>query len=589
MFLGDFNDTQAFAAENYTGYVNGRLRAAFWGFLYNKEASGAGDTANDAETLSRLYEKKGIGGFAAMDGSFTFIIREGGKTVIARDHHGTGPQVYYTGNGFASSLGELLRSRECPKEVDGEALALFMGSGYIPAGRSAFRGIKKLEAGSALVFDKGKITVTRLFDTSGIEPVPMPGNPTEALETFSERYGELHARSIRRRIGDCRNVGILLSGGYDSGCNLAALRQQYDGTIRSYSVGFKGDGWSELPLARCMADAFGTEHRQYEIDGSEIAALPEIVQAMGDPFVEGGLMVNYAAMRMIGEKKADIILGGDGSDQYFGTSGREVAIRYLAGRYGMKPLLTLACKTLDNDMLSRYDKAYRLRFHLDKILHVMEGDRFGFDPRELKKLLRQPQWTTQPETIEADTRSFGHLYTQHAYRTDIEKTIDQVILFKASRMAALFGNRMAFPYMDLELYGFLQKLPVGFKCRGKSALQIARGRCTAKFLLKHHYRPLLPEAITSKKKQGGFAPMPVFFSDKAQRDRLGEFIMESAVTREFLKRDAVERFIAAYDAEARQTGRWFWYRQNRAIQYFNLLTLSVWWELYVKGNRSVRL
>ena len=88
-----------------------------------------------------------------------------------------------------------------------------------------------------------------------------------------------------------------------------------------------------------MSKAFGTRHHEYEIDGTEINALPKIVDYLGEPFVEGGLMVNYCAMRMIGEDKPEVILGGDGSDQYFGTSGREVALHYLAARTGMRPIM----------------------------------------------------------------------------------------------------------------------------------------------------------------------------------------------------------------------------------------------------------
>ena len=79
-------------------------------------------------------------------------------------------------------------------------------------------------------------------------------------------------------------VGILLSGGYDSGSNLAALRSIYDGQIDSYSVGFKGDAWTELPMARLMSETFGTRHHEYEIDGTETSALPDIVRFLGEPF-----------------------------------------------------------------------------------------------------------------------------------------------------------------------------------------------------------------------------------------------------------------------------------------------------------------
>ena len=120
---------------------------------------------------------------------------------------------------------------------------------------------------------------------------------------------------------------------------------------------------------------------------------------------------------------------------------------------------------------------------------------------------------------------FGTLYNRdtlqvtpddtNAKLADLETTINRVILFKASRMARMFGNNLVFLELDMELFRFLQELPVSLKCKGDSVLDIARGRSVSKYLLKYHYKPLLPEAITSKKKQGGFAPMPLFFRDKA--------------------------------------------------------------------------
>lgn len=100
---------------------------------------------------------------------------------------------------------------------------------------------------------------------------------------------------------------------------------------------------------------------------------------------------------------------------------------------------------------------------------------------------------------------------------------------------------------------------------------------------------MLPEAITSKKKQGGFAPMPLFFKDNRQRARIADYIMQSSITRDFLKRDVVESFIRQYDREASEAGNWFWYKQNKAIQYFNLLTLSIWWERFVEGKQVTGL
>ena len=122
------------------------------------------------------------------------------------------------------------------------------------------------------------------------------------------------------------------------------------------------------------------------------------------------------------------------------------------------------------------------------------------------------------------------------------------------------------------------------KCKGDSVLDIARGRSVSKYLLKYHYKPLLPEAITSKKKQGGFAPMPLFFRDKARRVRFKEFILSSGIMGDYLRRDTVEKFLADYEQVAEKEGGWFWHRQNKALQYFNLLTLVVWWEEFMEGH-----
>lgn len=559
------------------------LNTHFWGKLYNKRELGFEPDAKEIDIVTTLYHREGIESFSKLDGSFTFVIASGEETLIVRDHHGTGTQVYYNDRYYASSLNLLRQTPQCSTTPNLNALSSFLSIGYIDTPMSSFEGVQKLPAGSCLIYRNDKINIHNLFNTNSITPNYEAGD----LATLSERYGELHVNAIKRRIGESRNVGILLSGGYDSGCNLAALRKNYDGDIHSYSIGFKGDNWSELPLAQCMSEKFGTRHNVYEIDGSEITALPDIINELGDPFVEGGLMVNYAAMRMIGNSKPDVILGGDGSDQYFGTSGREVAIHHLAGKYGVKPLLTTLNGILSHDRFDKNNNAYRVHFHLNKILNILQGDLFGIEPFQLKGLIRDKSLITELQNPKIDNRSFEHLYTQHAYKADLEKTINQVILFKASRMAEMFGNDIAFPYMDLALYDFLKTLPVKYKCSGDSALDIARGKGTAKFLLKYHYKPMLPTEITAKKKQGGFAPMPIFFKEKAQRDRIADFIMHSAAADDFFDKSGLEKFIRMYDREADQAGNWFWYKQNKAIQYFNLLTLAIWWEQYVKGNKVI--
>lgn len=563
-------------------YQRNNTQLWFFGELYNKEELGYG-LIDDAETLFSVYAQKGIQGLAGLDGAFTCILGTPDSVLVVRDQHGLSDQVYYTNTYFASSLALLKLTNGFDATPNYQALSSFLSIGYIATPSSAFSGVQKLGAGEVLIYKDGRIESDYLFPTDTITPAPLK---EKTLDEYADEYAALHAGAIRKRIGKSANVGILLSGGYDSGCNLAALRSLYNGDIRSYSIGFRGDNWTELPLARCMSETFRTIHTEYEIDGSEIEALPGLVEQLGDPFVEGGLMVNYAVMRLIGNDKPDVILGGDGSDQYFGTSGREVALHYLISRYGMKPVMNLLYTILSRPAFDKDTSFYRLRFHLDKVLHILDGDLFGFPAFQQKKLLKDPSSFRHSPLLHPDMRSFEHLYTQHAYKSDLEKIINQVILFKASKIADMFDNHLVFPYMDLDLYRFLMRLPVCYKCKGDSPFRIAKGETTAKYLLKYHYKSMLPDAITAKKKQGGFAPMPIFFQNDKQRARIADYILSSSVVSDFLNRDYVEKFIAEYDKESHEAGNWFWYKQNRAIQYFNLLALSVWWERFVREGKT---
>lgn len=623
--LEDWRTVRVEGEEPESSFESYNLRLFFYGTLYNRDVLEAAPDDSNAKLAADAFLSQKLFGFSRLDGSFTIVYYSEDESGIVRDHHGTHYPVYCTKDGNFSTSWQFLRAQtEDALHYNPISLSCFLQRGILMTDNFAVLDIHSLDAGQKFYmfteagfvapfldmiksvqptikipsdFDLLKGIDRALYDELKAEVkslkrddvytynsrVVIEKNPD--VEAYSRRYGELHAQAIRRRIGDSRRVGILLSGGYDSGSNLAALRSIYDGPIDSYSVGFKGDTWTELPMARLMSDTFGTRHHEYEIDGTEINALPDIVRFLGEPFVEGGLMVNYCAMRMIGDDKPEVILGGDGSDQYFGTSGREVALHYLAARTGMRPLMRGISRLLERDVFDTGGKLSRIHFHLDKILHILEGERFGFTDSAMRSLLQNPKEDFEPSVSpRPDTRSFGHLYKQHAFVSDLEIVINHIILYKASRMARMFGNNLTFPFIDLELYHFLQKLPIGLKCKGDSVLDIARGRSISKYLLKHHYKPLLPEPITAKKKQGGFAPMPMFFRDKAQRARFRDFILSSTIFDEFLRRDGVEKFLADYEQVATQETGWFWHRQNKALQYFNLLTLVVWWKEFIEGQ-----
>ncbi len=535
-----------------------------------------------------LFVIKGDDWIKLIDGEFTVIMFNRDEMYIYRDRHGSGPQVYFNGNHFASHPFLLQKIKSFSTEPDSDAIATFLGIGYIPAPQTALKGVRKIPAGHLLLLKSNEQKLINLYSFQEFNSAA--GTYKDNIETATEEYRELHQKVIRRRIENTVNVGLLLSGGYDSGGNIYTLRQTYQGNAEAISIGFKDNPWTEVPLARLMADKFNTTFHSYEIDGSEIKQLPVIVKHMGDPFQEGGLMVNYMAMKTASALNFSIILGGDGNDQHFGTSAKELALNWKLRKMGLRWAQQLFSTMGSSNLFDKNSTLFRLRFHNDKILHIIESDCFGFPLSQARKLIPSASLTHYEYSKGFPTSydSFDHFYLARNYLIDIEQVVNEVILFKASRMAELFGNRITFPYMATDVYNFLKTLPRSYKCKGTPD-EISKGKGVAKFLHKNYLKPVLPPEITSRKKQGGFAPLPLFFKEQAQRQQIQAVIRKSGFYRNFADKALIEAFFIEYETKALNENAWFWYRQLSAFKYFNLLVMALWWDIHIDGQEGSHL
>ena len=567
------DDALSAQKQGYTIYIFGEI------YNYKKEET--------AVNVLENYLEWGTASFKSLDGEFTLIIYSETKTEIYRDRHGAGPQVYYTKHIFSPFLKNMLLIKDFTPQPNLEAIFTFLSIGYVPSPMSSLQGVKKIPAGNVLTVENESKKLEALFTWEAFkEACSTPQDISEKEAT--EKYEELHQKAIKLRVKNKTKVGLLLSGGYDSGGNIAGLREVYTGDAFSYSIGFKDNPWTELPLAKVLSERFGTKHHEYEIDGSEIKDLPEIVEYLGDPFQEGGLMVNYAVMKLIGEDKPDVILGGDGNDQHFGTAGKELAMNYSFRKKGYSVAQNLLSSAGKMGIFDKDNIFFRTQFHNEKILNIQKSDNFGFKAHNLKKLSKNKQKFGPHKYLEVVPKTFKNFddfYFVHNYFGDIKQVINEVILFKASKMASMFGNNLSFPYMNTEIYEFLKTMPRDYKCKG-SLEDLSKGKGVTKFLHKNYLKPKLPTEITDRKKQGGFAPLPIFFKDDIQRKKLEDFILNSDATKQLFSEKYLLNFFEAYNENVKSGGYWFWYKQVKAFQFFNLLVVAVWWEIFI-NNKSV--
>ncbi len=576
LLKGDFlalSDFESLKLENKTLFLKGKLY---------------GSTLTD---LSKNYVENGIKAFQIIDGDFLCIVVEPNKITIVRDRHGAGNQLFYTSKYLSNSLLEFAKIDGFECQPNHEALLTFMSIGYIPSPMTSLKGVSKLNSGYVLTFESNKIETSDLFDYKSY--MQNAGKSKLTVEEAVSEYEKLHKSAIEARIKGAKKVGLLLSGGYDSGGNISALREVYKGDVVSYSIGFKDNPWTELPLAKLLSEKYNSRHYDYEIDGSEIMQLPQILSATGDPFQEGGLLVNFTVMKLVGKtgEKPDIILGGDGNDQHFGTSGKELAMHWKLKSKGVQLLQNWY--DMLGDSISAFDKdsiLFRTEFHNRKILHIQQSDTFGFSLRKLNNM------TLKGINIESlqylknapkNYKNFDDFFYNRNYNIDIKHVINEVILFKSSRMSELFENKISFPYMSTDLYNFLNEMPVNYKFKG-TLEELSAGKGVSKFLHKTYLKPKLPTEITDRKKQGGFAPLPIFLKDDKQRRALFAYLRRADGVKAIFKMDKIESLLNQYETIATSKSYWFWYQQVKANQIINLLTLAVWWEMFINKKTNLQ-
>ena len=161
--------------------------------------------------------------------------------------------VYYRNSGgrltFGSEIRAVLAAERPQPEVDPIALSQFLQFRYTPSPLTIFNGIRKLPPGGMLVVENGKCREERWYNYT---PVPF-SDPKEESEAERELL-DLYKAAVARHLLSDVPVGILLSGGLDSGL-LLALMDEHGKDWPAYTVGY-GESFEDDELARRGGDGF---------------------------------------------------------------------------------------------------------------------------------------------------------------------------------------------------------------------------------------------------------------------------------------------------------------------------------------------
>ncbi len=191
----------------------------------------------DGEVLAALLEREGAEGLSKAEGSyaFAFLRAPDGPLVLGRDPLGVRPLAWARLPGglvFASTLDAIVATGLVAPEPDLRALADVLRDGYVTGGRSALRGVHRLEPGEILTIGKDlSVRVSRVPEVPPLDATHAEGDPEANV------LDALRA-AVRDRLALDRPVGIFLSGGIDSAL-VAALARDHR-AVRTFTVTFPG-------------------------------------------------------------------------------------------------------------------------------------------------------------------------------------------------------------------------------------------------------------------------------------------------------------------------------------------------------------
>jgi asparagine synthase (glutamine-hydrolysing) len=296
-------------------------------------------TNSDTEVIIHGYKEWGSDVFNHLNGMFGLAIWDVAhqRLVLARDAMGIKLIYYKINNGqlaFGSEIRAILAAGDSRLEVDPVALNLFLRFRYTPSPLTVFQGIRKLAPGTMLVIENGECREERWYKFTPT-PFSQPKGVTEATHELLELY---RGAAKRHLLSDVP-VGLLLSGGLDSGL-LLALMNEHGNSWPAYTIGYgKSFADDELFDAAETASVLGARHVTIMLDRGEFErSLPKIVECLEEPIATSSIVPMYFVSQRA-RQDVKVALIGQGPDELFGGYKRHLGVHYGNWWRGLPPSL----------------------------------------------------------------------------------------------------------------------------------------------------------------------------------------------------------------------------------------------------------
>jgi asparagine synthase (glutamine-hydrolysing) len=296
----------------------------------------------DTEVLLALYAEHGPSMLSRLNGMFAFAIwdEQEQSLFIARDRLGVKPLYYAVHDGrfvFASEQ-KALFAAGVPCGFDPEVWGELLAFRYVAGERTPFRGVSRLLPGHYLIWRDGAFTTHRWWNLAERAAARRDALPDDPAAWYAETFDS----AIQlRRISDVP-IGVLLSGGLDSGSVAAATALQAGGGVSSFTVSFAEEGFDETALAREVAEQYGLQFHTMRVPAEALVQLLCRASWHNDEPLTHGNDAHLLAISEFAKPRVTVLLSGEGADETLGGYVRYRPLQYPTALRLARPGLRLA-------------------------------------------------------------------------------------------------------------------------------------------------------------------------------------------------------------------------------------------------------
>jgi asparagine synthase (glutamine-hydrolysing) len=568
------------------GNEDGSIQIVFNGEIYNYQSLRAGlaarghrlKTHSDTEVLVHLYEEEGERLVERLRGMFTFALwdRPRRRLLLARDRLGIKPLYLYRDAEkllFASEPKALLAYPGFAAAVDPAALEDYLAFGTVGGSRSIFRGVEKLPPAHTLLAGPESLNASpRRYWQLQLAP-----DESLSAEQWQEAVAAKLDEAVRLHLIADVPVGAFLSGGIDSTAVVAAAAGAAPGRLRTFSIGFREEAFSELPHARAAAEQYGTDHAEEVVTPDAVELLDRLSVHFDEPFADASAVPTYLVSRLAA-RGVKVALSGDGGDEAFGGYARyahdlkEAAVRrWLPGWLRRGVLGPLARGWPKADWLPRPLRAKTLLTNLALAPDHAYANTLSLCRPPLRRRLLAPDLAA---------RLNGHdpgLAVRAGYAggppgdalggmiaADVATVLPDDFLVKVDRASMACGLEVRPPLLDHELLELAARIPSRWKVR----------RGETKWVFKRAVAPRLPPGTLTRPKHGFDVPLDAWLRGPL-RPRFEDAVLHPrSAAAGLIDQGVARRLFQAHQAGTGRHGQVLW----------ALLVLAHWADHYLTAR-----